>query len=146
MRGLILILSLVIIITSCTTAGKSVSSNTITSVGVTCGMCLGKCYNGYRINEGVVEHFSADRPDKMDSALIEKVTVEQEKAFRNLVSLLPSNLDTYPDRVGCPDCHDQCGVRVVTAAKTITIDPADYPAEFNAFMDKLKAMEMLNRR
>ncbi|HEX2630981.1 MAG TPA: hypothetical protein VHM26_18320 [Chitinophagaceae bacterium] len=145
MRTLFLSLILAVTIISCTTTSKSASSTTVTSVGKSCGMCLGKCYNGYRINNGVVEQFSAERLDKMESAIIEKATAEQEKAFRELINLLPSNLDTYPDRIGCPDCHDQCGIQVVTSTRTIVIDPADYPTEFNKFMEKLKEMGVLNR-
>lgn len=146
MRILILFAIPGILITSCSTASKSISSTTITSVGKSCGMCLGKCYNGYRLNSGTVERFSAERPDKMDSATIEKATAEEEKAFRELINLLPSNLDSYPDRIGCPDCHDQCGVQVVTSARTIVIDPANHPDEFKRFMQKFEAMRNAGRQ
>jgi hypothetical protein len=144
MRILFLSLTLAITIGSCKTAGTAISSNDI-SIGVSCGMCRGECFKGYRVKGGVVEHFAAPYLGKMDSARIEKATPTQEKDFRELVSLLPV-LDNYPERIGCPDCHDQCGVQVSTASKTIMIDPADYPAEFNKFMQKLREMEILGRR
>lgn len=144
MRILFLSLILAIIMASCKTAGTATSSNDI-SIGVSCGMCRGECFGGYRMKGGVVEHFAAPYLGKMDSARIEKATTAQEKDFRELVSLLPA-LDNYPERIGCPDCHDQCGVQVATAGKTVMIDPADYPAEFNKFMEKLREMGILGRR
>jgi hypothetical protein len=145
MRFLFVSAVLALIVSSCKTASTSAASSNDISIGRACGMCRSECFKGFRLKGDVVERFTAAYLGKMDSAKIESVTPLQEKDFRELVTLLPDDLSKYPDRVGCPDCHDQCGVQIVTAAKTIMIDPADYPKEFGRFFEKLKEMGIVSR-
>jgi hypothetical protein len=139
MRIFCLSLLIGIVMASCKTPGAVTSSNDI-SIGRACGMCMGQCYQGYRLQNGTVEHFSARNIDGMDSAKFAKATAQEEKDFRELVSLLPPDLKKYPGRVGCPDCHDQCGIQVISSTGKILIDPSNHPEEFNKFFQKIEAM------
>ena len=52
---------------------------------------------------------------------------------------IPGDLQKYADKIGCPDCHDQCGYYIFCDngfyKKTLFIDPdaGKHPPEFDAF-------------
>ncbi|TXB65267.1 hypothetical protein FRY74_07545 [Vicingus serpentipes] len=112
-------------------------------IGSYCGMCYNHCsimimvknnsnkidtsdfffqtknYNYFENNEGVNQ------------------SIIPQKELIGLINLLPDNLNKYPEKIGCPDCVDQCGILIKFSNKIIYLDPEDHPKEFDQFEEKL---------
>ncbi|GAA4345380.1 hypothetical protein GCM10023184_47290 [Flaviaesturariibacter amylovorans] len=109
-----------------------------TILGLACGMCDGNCFSGIRMRSGNMERFAAPRIGALDRARLSTASPEEAQRFNRLIKLLPPRLDRYPNRIGCPDCADQCTIylSVPTASgnKTIELDPNQHPPEFAPFV------------
>jgi hypothetical protein len=117
-----------------------------TIIGVYCGMCQGSCFQGYSITNDSVSSVSAKYYDKLDSTSRVRVSPEEEKKVRDLLKLLPADINEYERKYGCPDCHDQCGVYISLKSegteKIILIDPVEgkHPKELAPFVLGIRSL------
>lgn len=117
------------------------------TLGMACGICNGQCFQGFRISKDRVLKLSAPYFDELEKASTAPASPAEANAARQLLSLLPKGLEKYPDKIGCPDCADQCAIYISTQSsgrtKTIVIDPNEHPVEFDSFVARVKALQLL---
>lgn len=128
--------------TGCRTAAPSTTEYTI---GMGCGNCLGQCFTGFRIAGDKVVKLTSRYINDVDSAVESPASSSEATAARQLIVSIPKELDKYPERIGCPDCADQCAIYLSTRSagktKTIIIDPDDHPSEFDTFVEGVRSLK-----
>jgi hypothetical protein len=147
MQHFLLLTALVLTLFSCGNSTYYKSQETI--IGIYCGQCEGNCFQGYAISGDSILKVSAKYHDQLKAGDRMKASKEEAKQVRDLLKLLPSNLDKYQGTIGCPDCHDQCGIYLSwnnsTGMKAIHIDPDKdkHPQELDAFVSAMSDLKLL---
>lgn len=142
------LLFIVIIVTSLSCSDTNFD-NEETIIGIYCGECVGNCFQGYIIIGDSVTKLSAKYFDQLENNSKTKISVEEKNQVKNLLKFLPSNVEKYKGAIGCPDCHDQCGIYLSLKNKgkttTILIDPdkEKHPKEFEKFVAGTKNLKLL---
>jgi hypothetical protein len=140
----LIIISLALAVSSC--AVTKATEQELTIIGRNCGMCRGTCFKGYQITGDTINVVEAASSDKLAYATLTKGSADDERQFRELLELLPSVTWPSSERIGCPDCHDQCGIYVYISKgskiKTVMIDPdaGAVPKELAPFVTKAKML------
>ena len=135
MKTILGLFFILLTITACRTVAPSTTEYTI---GMGCGHCMGQCFTGFRIAGDKVVKLSSRYINDVDTATESPASASEATSAKQLISAIPKDLDKYPERIGCPDCADQCAiylsVKSAGKTKTIIIDPDDHPSEFDAFV------------
>jgi hypothetical protein len=119
------------------------------TIGIYCGECPSHCFQGYTITGDSVVKISANYYNDIQNSSKTKISLEEARKVKKLRSLLPSNLSKFNETIGCPDCHDQCGIYVSyktnSGSRVILIDPDEgkHPSEFNSFILELKEVQLI---
>ncbi|MGZ8536480.1 MAG: hypothetical protein ACXWV4_13175 [Flavitalea sp.] len=137
---------LIYILSSCSHVERATGEITI---GVYCGMCKGSCFQGYTISGSTVTRISAKYHDQLQNRISTSTAIEEAMRVKDILKSLPDDLRKYPQTIGCPDCHDQCGVYLSIknryGVSVIHIDPetGKHPKEFEAFIAGINSLKLL---
>ena len=144
MRTVYILIIILGTIHSCQNSEAPLKESTL---GIACGQCGGQCFQGFKISKDRVLKLSAPYYNELEKAVTAPASSSEANAARKLLSLLPKDLEKYPDKIGCPDCADQCAIYISTQSsggiKTIVIDPNEHPAEFDSFVAEVKKLQLL---
>jgi hypothetical protein len=65
-----------------------------------------------------------------------KLSNETHQIIKGILKVIPSKMNEYEERLGCPDCADGCGIYLQAGEKHWLIDPKEYEdKELSYFVD-----------
>jgi hypothetical protein len=143
MKNVIYILTFTLLI-SCSIQKEKYNSIII---GYFCGECIGQCFQGYYISGDSVYKLSFHSIDSINLEKKRPVLDKREiENIKKIETLLPSDLNKYPDKIGSPDSRDQCGIYILAKykkkTKKILID-TDKPDDFKKVTVAIKNLKLI---
>ncbi|MBC7863992.1 MAG: hypothetical protein IAF38_13530 [Bacteroidia bacterium] len=67
-----------------------------------------------------------------------RVSDSLHQQIKKLLNEVPSSFNGLDERIGCPDCIDQCGYYISNGVHSSRIDPHECEKEIEVFMQKVK--------
>jgi hypothetical protein len=148
MRPVILLFTLLFIF-SCQSVQVKQDENEYQIIGLCCGECIGSCFRGFFISHEVVYRIKGKYCDNFDTLNKQPVDKSLSDKVKLVLNELPSQLEKYHGKIGCPDCHDQCGIYLSfgnnNKYQQVIIDPDidKHPDELKRFVQKVQELKLL---
>jgi len=142
-------LFILLIISSCQFGGPKQDENDYKIIGVCCGECAGSCFQGFLISHEVVYKIQGKYCDNFDTMSKQPVNKRLSDKVKLVLNELPGQLTKYHGEIGCPDCHDQCGIYlsfgVNNKQQHVIIDPDSDkpPSELKEFVQRVQELKLL---
>jgi hypothetical protein len=149
-------ISLFLAVTICTffsgCGSRNVRSTKLVT-GVYCGECVGgTCAPILIVTEtesGIDtsnDFFFLDQTKIFEPEKICLLSDSLHKELKKLLSEIPPSFNSLPEKVGCPDCTDQCGYYISNGKHFSRIDPLKCSEEIKVFMEKVKVATEISLR